>query len=295
MNNNFYQNQAMYGQQPMWNTGYQQQLKPVKAVGSTLTEEEIKMLRAQNNPTFSIKPTETEIKRGACNHHHPDGTSALTLPAKNPNATATTKCCDICGRDVDLDAVRTQEEADKIVNDFCNLQEVVKFANLGMPSHIAAQLYGNTIPYNRKMAAIYAQCANEINGIGMTAGFYNRNGNLRGQQVFNTLNGGYVNGAPMYQQFYDPSMQQQPMNPAMPPVQYQGFQPYQYPQQQPMMQQAQAQQPGGNPFYAEPSQQQGFYSPSNIQQPQPTANNQQPTAQQPTAATTEQTVRSSNV
>lgn len=284
---NFYQNPAMMqGQQPMWNTGFQQQAKqPVKAPTTTLSEDDIKLLRASNNPQFSVRPTEIEVAKGKCNHHHKDGSPALNKQVDG------TYLCDICGTNVDLDAIVSQEQVDKIVDDFCNLQEVIKFSNLYMPANVTASLYGNTIPFNRKMAAIFRQCAIDIGNTQANGNYYMRNSNLRGQQVFNALNGGFMAGSPMMnmQQGFQQGFQQQGM-----PIS--GYQPY--PQQQfagqgmgsPMM--------GGNPLYADSSQQQqmyqqpqqaqagGFYQPQN-------ANTQQ--VQQGTPATTEQTVRTSQV
>lgn len=258
MYTNNYQNpiNAGYGQGQFRQSYYQQPVTPIQKVSSTLTPEELKMMRNFRQPRLTIKPTETEVIAGKCNHHFEDGSSALE-PANPEMPNNGVFRCLICGTEVDFNDVNSQDEADEITKRFTNLQEVVKYSNLSMATELAAQYYGNTIPYNSKMSLLYKQAALDTGRV--ENGMYNtRVNNQQGAYVFNVLNGGYAAGANTMPYGTTPMQPGTPMQPSYNPA----LQPA-------------PPQPMGNPLYATPGmgaqevnqygQPIGYYTPQNVQ------------------------------
>jgi hypothetical protein len=285
VNQTMYQNPNYGGYPPYY--GQQPQVKPVKPIGGTLTPEELNLLRSRINPQFNIKPTDEEQAAGMCNHHYDDGNSSVQM---HNDGTGT---CLRCGTVINFNDSLTAEDAELLTKRFVNMQEIIKYSNFTMPVEAVRAVYGNTIPFNRKMGKLYGVVCSEIDKLTNPIGMNYNMSQMNGSMVYNVLNGGAMNPA-MMNQGYNPYAQPQ-MQPGMP---MQGFQPA-YQQQQymgAMPQQAGPIDGGYNPLYAQPQQQsqmQPAYNPQ--QQAAPSGAQYQPQNAQPQQQQGEQTVKTSQV
>lgn len=280
------QNPGMFNYGGMYGNVRQPNMQ-VPTFSNPLTEEELKLLQEQVNPKFQIKPTEVEKLQGICTHHYKN----TGEPAVDLDPRTNVGICRICGTKIDFNQNLSREEAEELVAQFANLQEMIKFTHWNLPERVERDLFGNTIPFNRKMDKLYAHGRDEINRIQNPYPYANY-GNAQGMAVWRELNG---IGAPMWNQMnpQNPGM----MGPGVPMGGYMGnpmvnpnmnvFAGAQQPQygmgMQPMNAYGMNQNVGGNPLYNDGAFQGGMQQNGMTNQCQPT---QQNATQETTGATT---------
>lgn len=139
----------MYSTTNMWGMPGGQATRQVTKVSNNLSEEEIKMLTATNEQ-FSLRLTQRDYYRGACNHRSADGLKDLCVT--EPDGKLRCTICDYVFEPIDINS--SEQDIIEAVQLLQNILQTIKMIYINMPAE-AAREYFQIIPLLDKIPELF--------------------------------------------------------------------------------------------------------------------------------------------